>query len=115
MGLDHGKTPPNYFTLMIRPINQSQLAAVQAVVREVARNARPPLLPSEVVKGRGPLDNYHIARLRGIIGLRLKADGFPTIIISEIFGQPWVTTHNQIKTAPALRNHPRFYQFFPQS
>ena len=90
----------------------AQISDIRSTIREVASQACPPMKPSEIVKGCGALDFYHISRLRGIVGLRLKAAGIPTARIAEVFSQPWNTTDNQIKTSTSLAAHPRFAHFF---
>ena len=89
------------------------LAEVAAkVLEEVAAISRPHVMATDILRGR---DTWHQARLRSIAAARIAALGFRTCHIARLFKQGWVTTHNQIVTAPRLAGRPMFRQYFQSS
>lgn len=91
---------------------QERVEVVKRVIEEVAAQARPPLNPIEVYRGDGMVDRGYLSRLRGIVGLRLKAAGFRTVEIASAFAVAWETVDGQMRSAKRLREHPRYAHFF---
>jgi hypothetical protein len=95
-----------------RRTNEGLAEVAAKVLEEVAALSRPLVSARVILTGYTMHDSWYVARLRSIAAARIAALGFRTCHIARLFKQGWVTTHNQIQTAPRLAGRPMFRHYF---
>lgn len=89
-----------------------QAASIRSIIREVAANAKPPQKPSNLLTGEMLIDDYHLARLRGIACIRMREAEIPLDTICEVFDIERTALLHIFKRTPHLiLTNPRYQQF----